>query len=257
MKVGSRAIAGWLSLGSLSLLLAGCDLPGRPTQAERPVPADKVVDFGILYRENCAGCHGTDGQLGPAPPLNDPLFRAIVPEDELQSIVTKGRNKTLMPAFAKENGGPLTAAQIQVLVKEIKGIPYKTVEGRDVAPKWGIPDAPPKDVPSYRAPPAGSEGGVAGKKERGALAFARACAHCHGDHGQGVERDGETVRTIHDPVFLALISNQALRRYVITGRPDLGMPNYGERHDDLHFMALTDQEVADLVTLLASWRREE
>jgi cytochrome c oxidase cbb3-type subunit 3 len=258
-------MAGWLSLVSLSLLLAGCDLPGRPTRADRPIPADKVLDFGILYRENCAGCHGSDGRLGPAPPLNDSLFRAIVPEEEVAGIVTKGRKKTLMPAFAKENGGPLTAAQIQVLVKEIKGISYKIVEERDVvadaggiAPKWGVPAAPPDGVPSYREPSAGSQGGVAGKKEKGMPVFARACAHCHGDQGQGVERGGEMVRTIHDPVFLALTSNQALRRYVITGRPDLGMPNYAEpRQNDPHFTALTDQEITDLVALLASWRREE
>jgi mono/diheme cytochrome c family protein len=250
--------------------LAGCDFPGRPKPADRPVPADKVLDFAVLYRENCAGCHGADGKLGPAPPLNDSLFRAIVPEDELEGIVTKGRNKTLMPAFAKENGGPLTAAQVQVLVKEIKGVRYKIVEGREVVtdkggiePKWGVPDAPPKGVPAYRESSAYSQDVVAGKKGKGMPVFARACAQCHGDKGQGVEKGGEMTNTINDPVFLALISNQALRRYVITGRPDPGrpdldMPNYAApRPDDPHFKALTDQEVTDLVALLASWRGEE
>ena len=88
-------------LVSLSLL-AGCDLPGRPDPADRPVPADQVVDFRTLYGQNCAGCHGADGKMGPAPPLNDPLFRAIVPEDELQTVITKGRHNTLMPAFAQK-----------------------------------------------------------------------------------------------------------------------------------------------------------
>ena len=36
------------------------------------------------------------------------------------------------------------------------------------------------------------------------------------------------VGAINDPAFLALISDQALRRIVITGRPDLGMPTYAE-----------------------------
>ena len=72
------------------------------------------------------------------------------------------------------------------------------------------------------------------------------------------KRGGETARTINDPVFLALISNQALRRYAITGRPDLGMPGYADaRPDTTHFVPLTDQEVTDLVALLASWRGEE
>ena len=58
----------------LLALTAGCDFPGRPRPADRPVPADQVLDFAALYRENCAGCHGADGKHGPAPPLNDPLF---------------------------------------------------------------------------------------------------------------------------------------------------------------------------------------
>jgi cytochrome c oxidase cbb3-type subunit III len=258
-------------LVSLSAL-TGCDLPGCPKPADRPVPADQVVEFGVLYRQNCAGCHGSDGKLGPAPPLNDPLFRAIVQEKELDSIVTKGRNKTLMPAFGQENGGTLTATQIQVLVKEIKGIPYKIVEKREdgvvkvevvadadgIGPKWGTPGQVPKGVPSYHHQAAGSNGGSAGNAKNGAVVFARACANCHGNEGHGIERGNKTVRTINDPVFLALLSNQALRRYAITGRPDLGMPSYAEaRQDNPDFTPLTDQEVTDLVALLASWRGEK
>jgi cytochrome c oxidase cbb3-type subunit 3/ubiquinol-cytochrome c reductase cytochrome c subunit len=86
--------------------------------------------------------------------------------------------------------------------------------------------------------------------------FARACAVCHGERGQGVEQDGRRTLTINDRTFLALISDQALRRYVITGRPDLGMPNYaGPRHEEAHFRPLNSREVTDLVALLAEWRR--
>jgi mono/diheme cytochrome c family protein len=252
--------------------MTGCDLPGKPNPADRPVPADQVVEFTALYSQNCAGCHGADGKLGPAPPLNDPLFRAIVPEEELEAIVTKGREKTLMPPFAQENGGVLTATQIKVLVKEIKGIPYKIVEKQEggvpkvevvadaggMPPKWGTLGKPPTGVPTYRAQSASWHGGSGGIKEKGEAVFARACAVCHGSHGQGIAQGSDTVRTINDPVFLALTSNQALRRYAITGRPDLGMPGYAEaRPGSADFVPLTDQEVTDLVALLASWRREK
>ena len=254
---------------SLSFFLTGCDLPGRPNPADRPVPADEVLEFGVLYQQNCAGCHGSNGTLGPAPPLNDPLFRAIVPEEELERIVTQGRNKTLMPAFATENGGVLTAAQIQVFVKQIKGIPYRIVEKQEggvakvdvvpdaggISPKWGKPEKPPTSVPSYREQSPSPKGSGAGHKEQGAVIFARACAMCHGNDGQDIEKEGKMHRTINDPVFLALISDQALRRYAITGRPDLGMPGYADaRPDNPTFKPLTDQEITDLVALLASWR---
>jgi mono/diheme cytochrome c family protein len=251
--------------------LIGCDFPGRPDPADRPAPPEQSLEFAVLYGQNCAGCHGRDGKLGPAPPLNDALFRSIVPDVELQTVLTKGRKKSLMPAFAKENGGTLTEAQIRVLVMQIKGIPYKIVKGQEgevakvevmpdaggTVPTWGTPEEPRQGAPSYREPSASSNGSSSGDKKQGAAVFVRACAACHGDHGQGIQEEGVTVRTIHQPALLGLISNQTLRRYVITGRPDLGMPNYAQaRPDNPSFAPLTDQEVADLVALLASWRKE-
>ena len=87
--------------------------------------------------------------------------------------------------------------------------------------------------------------------------FDRACAGCHGKGGEGVERDGRLLLKLNDPAFLALISDQELRRYVITGRPDLGMPPYNSRPPDFQppgFQPLTSAEIDDLVALLAYWR---
>ncbi len=251
------------------VLIAGCDFPGRPDPADRPVPANQVLEFGALYQRNCAGCHGADGTLGPAPPLNDPLFRAIIPETELTEILKKGRNKTLMPAFARENGGSLTEAQIQVLVHEIKGLPYRVIAKPEaptsvevvfdaaagISPKWGPPLEPPVGVPHCCEPSTAANGSSNAKELTGTAVFARACAMCHGDHGQGIAQGGTLIHTVNDPVFLSLCSDQVLRRYVITGRPDLGMPGFADaRPGNPHFQPLTDEEVTGLVALLASWR---
>ena len=67
---------------------------------------------------------------------------------------------------------------------------------------------------------------------------------------------GKPVGAINDPDFLALISDQALRRCVIAGRPDLGMPDYADptsRPDD--FRPLLHQDVTNVVALLADWRQ--
>ena len=108
----------WRLLPLLGALSFGCDPPGRPNPADRPVPADEVKDFGSLYARHCAGCHGADGKLGPAPPLNDPLFLAIVPDAELLRVISEGRavtptQKSPMPAFRLGSGAPLTEAQIK------------------------------------------------------------------------------------------------------------------------------------------------
>lgn len=229
-------VSGWRLLSVLAALAAGCDLPGKPDPADRPVPADQVKDFGSLYATRCAGCHGADGRLGPAPPLNDALFLAIVPDVELLRVIREGRvvspgQRTPMPAFATGHGGPLTEEQIQVLAEGLKQ-------------RWG--GAPPKEVPPpYLAPR------EAGDKERGARVFALACVGCHGDQGQG----GDEAGAINDRAFLALISDQALRRIIITGRRDLGMPDYADPNwRSPKFEPLTSGDINDLVALLAYWR---
>jgi mono/diheme cytochrome c family protein len=218
-------------------LLAGCDPPGKPTPEDRDALANRVVNFPALFNDNCAGCHGADGKLGPAPPLNDKIFLDSVPDDVLLRVIKEGRPGTPMPAWAREKGGMLTAEQVKVIAKGIK-------------PRWAVPAPANHDLPPYLAPK-----GSTGNREAGIKLFANACAGCHGDRGQGGTNNDQPVGALNDPAFLALISEQALRRIVITGRPDLGMPDYrGRDGRPPGFTPLTSQDISDLVALLASWR---
>jgi mono/diheme cytochrome c family protein len=230
---------GWLFAGLV--VAAGCDLPGKPPPDDQAVRPEQVRDFGKLYAQNCSGCHGADGRLGPAPPLSDPHFLAIVPDAEVLRAVADGRPGTPMPPFDQARGGPLTGEQVRVLAEGIKR-------------RWRPAEVSPATVPMYAAPsPSSDEASLA----RGKAVFARACADCHGDYGQGGKTiTGKAVGAVNDPAFLALCSDQVLRRYVITGRPDLGMPGcspaLGRRAG---FQPLSPEEVADLSALLASWRK--
>jgi cytochrome c oxidase cbb3-type subunit III len=228
---------------ALSLLaLAGCTPPGKPNPANRPVMPDQITDFDQLYAMNCAGCHGKAGELGPAPPLADPLFMAIIPDDVLQGVIRRGRAGTPMPAFAADHGGSLTEAQLQSLAEGIKT-------------RWKSDSyVVATDAPRYVV--ANFEGASSDQaRKRGKEVFSRACAGCHGPGGAGIEADGAIANALRVPAFLALISDQALRRIIITGRPDLGMPNFAEREGrPADFRPLTSGEVDDLVALLASWR---
>lgn len=236
MRNARRSVLGMLVLTIPSLLTGGCSWPGKPDPADAPILPTQVTDFAVLFQERCSGCHGAEGKLGPAPPLNDALFLSIVPDGVLRRVISEGRQGTPMPAFAKEHGGPLTDKQVGILADGMKE-------------RWGKPVGAAKDAPSYLAPPASTKQEPA-KIERGKRVFARACAVCHGDDGRA------TGYRIHDAAFLSLISDQALRRYVITGRPDLGMPNYAEPRDGTTFRPLSADEVDDLVALLSSWAPE-
>ncbi len=217
-----------------ALILAGvlgCDaLPGRPDPADRkPVPS-AVSDFAELYRGACAGCHGADGRLGAARPLHDPVYLALVPRDVLREAIARGMGLTTMHAFAEDQGGSLTTAQVDALVNGL-------------LERWSAAAAGDAPAPATMPPWAGPLGDAS----RGARVFASACASCHGADGRGAERGGDVV----DATFLALASDQSLRTTVIAGRSDLGMPDWrGERG-----RALTAEQVSDVVAWLASQRR--
>jgi mono/diheme cytochrome c family protein len=241
--VKRSGIGRWSLLTLLVLLTGGCDIPGKPRERDRPARSDEITSFDTLYSARCAGCHGADGKLGPAPSLNDPVFLAIVPDAELRSVITEGRavtaaQRTAMPAFARTRGGPLTDAQVQALAEGIKK-------------RWA-PAASEKAPPPYQSP----AGTKSENLDEGARVFARACASCHGGQGQGGKHDGRPVGAINEPAFLALASDKVLRRMAITGRPDLGMPAYdGTAGRPADFRPLTSAQIDDLVALLASWRQ--
>jgi cytochrome c oxidase cbb3-type subunit III len=230
-------------LALLAALAAGCNFPGQPKTGDRYVPPQKERSFKVLFQQNCVGCHGAKGELGPAPPLSDKLFLALIPDTELQRVITEGRPGTLMPAFATGKGGHLTADQVKVLANGIKQ-------------RWGAVESAPSGAPPYLLARERPDGVGAGNKEEGLMVFARACASCHGDHGQGGKHGDQSVGAINDPDFRALVSDQILRRFVITGRPDLGMPNYADATGrPKGFTPLTSQEVTNVAALLAGWRQ--
>jgi cytochrome c oxidase cbb3-type subunit III len=248
--VGSRtqdhALMSVVSVLTLALGVAGCAFPGRPNPANEEKSPDEVRDFSVLFAKNCSGCHGADGKLGPAPPLNDPLFLAIVSDEILTRVITHGREGTLMPGFGGQHpsdllspgktvlqSGTLTTDQIGILVKGLRQ-------------EWGTPGVLTVSLPAYQLTKLKPERANEGRK-----VFQRACASCHGQDGEG-----SMAGAINDPDFLALLSNQVLRRLIITGRPELGMPNFADAEGrPKGFRPLSSDEVTDLVALLDSWRK--
>jgi cytochrome c oxidase cbb3-type subunit 3/ubiquinol-cytochrome c reductase cytochrome c subunit len=213
----------------MALALAGCDsLPGKPKASDQvPLPS-QVMAFGALYGSNCAACHGADGRLGASRPLNDPVYLALVPRAELRKVIARGVPGTLQPAFALNEGGTLTDAQIDALVG-------------GVMDTWGKA-APVKaaDLPAYAA--------AAGDATRGRAVYASACAGCHGPEGKGGPKGG----AVADASYLALVSDQYLRTTVIAGRTDLGMPDWRGYTPG---PPLTPQQISDVVAWLIAQRR--
>ena len=234
----SRPVRGFAAaIASVTVLtIAGCDaLPGRPDVTKREVVPTEVTAFDALYRRNCAGCHGTDGRLGPARPLNDPVYLSLVPADRLRTIIREGVSGSSMPAFGTVAGGELTDAQVEALAQGMltRWARPETVQGGGLS------------LPPYSALPGGSGSAAQG---RGAAVYIRACARCHGPDGRGGPKGGPIV----DPAYLALVSDQSLRSTVIAGRTDLGQPDW---RDDVPGHPLTPEEITDVVTWVAAHRK--
>ncbi len=225
-----------LATFGLAALAGGCSrLPGKPKEEERWVAAAQVTDFNQLYTQNCAGCHGSEGRFGSARPLNDPLYLAVVNADALRQVTAKGVPGTAMPAFAEQAGGSLTDKQIDALVEGMRS-------------RWGRPnDFKEVTLPPYSLQDAINSGSGPGDPQRGAKVFVANCAQCHGADGRGGAKGGSVV----DPNFLALASDQSLRTTTITGRPDLGKPDW---RANVPGRPLSPQEISDVVAWLAAQR---
>ena len=222
----------------LMLILAtGCDrLPGKPNPEDRWKPATEVTDFSRLYAGNCSGCHGADGRLGAARPLNDPLYLALASPPAIRAVIARGVPGTSAPPFAQPAGGNLTDKQIDILVDGMMS-------------RWGKAENFSNGaLPPYSLQDAVATGSGPGATERGAAAFQTYCAQCHGTDGNG----GPKGRWVIDAAYLALTSDQALRTAVIVGRSDLGKPDW---RANIPGRPMTAQEISDVVAWLASHRQ--
>jgi cytochrome c oxidase cbb3-type subunit 3 len=211
------------------VLLSACSTPnGQPQKGSEPVAPNQIVDFGTLYAQNCAACHGAEGRGGASIALANPVYLAIVDKNMMHNVVANGVRGTSMPAFAQSAGGMLTDEQINVITSGIVS-------------RWGrqgILDG--TNPPSY-APKA------TGDAAHGENVFGTYCASCHGSEGQG----GSKGSAISNDSFLALVSDQGLRTIVITGKPELGAPDW---RGNVPGKPMADQEITDVVAWLASRR---
>jgi cytochrome c oxidase cbb3-type subunit 3 len=214
-----------------ALGLCGCaNAPGRPGPDEMTLVPSEISDFSTLYQQNCAGCHGAEGKGGAAIALANPVYLSIANDAVLNRTTASGIPGASMPAFAQSAGGMLTAKQIGVIVSGIRT-------------RWSKPDFfRGADPPPYASPSPGNSA-------RGSQVYVTYCSSCHGAAGRG----GPKATSIVDGSFLALVTDQELRTIVITGRPELGAPDW---RSNIPGKPMSAQEVSDVVAWLASQRQK-
>lgn len=236
----SRSLALRLTLVCACTIIfatTGCkSAPGKPGPEPEIARPEQVLDFAVLYRQNCASCHGVNGQDGVAISLGNPVYLATAGVANIQRITVNGVPGTAMPPFGKAAGGMLTDQQVAVLAQGMVAL-------------WGSSSALAGQIPpkfSSNAP---------GDSAQGQKAFASFCARCHGADGTGANLGNGTVTgSLVDTAYLALISDQGLRSIIIAGKPEQGMPDWRSRQSGAAARAMTEQEITDTVAWLASHR---
>jgi cytochrome c oxidase cbb3-type subunit 3 len=210
------------------LACAACSRSRVEPRIEAAVaPPNEILDFKVLYAQNCAGCHGADGKGGAALSLADPVFLAITDDSVIRRVASNGMPGTPMPAFAQTSGGMLSQKQIDALVHGIRS--WAKTNGLDLK----------ASLPSYQAQSTGNP-------QRGAEAYQTFCFSCHGANGRGGKAG-----SIVDGSYLALSSNQDLRLSVIMGRPAQGAPDW---RGDVPGRPMSEQEITDIVAWLVAQR---
>lgn len=216
-----RKFAAMLATALATLpLLSGCDMPGRPRPGPEVPRPEAITSFDTLYGENCAGCHGKNGDNGAATNLANPLYQALIDDASLRDVIANGEKGSLMPGFSVRSGGVLSDVQIDAIVQGMRT-------------RWKKENASGGDVlPPYKATHSGDAA-------KGQGVYAAACARCHGDSAQHSGSAG----SILDGSFLALINEQTVRTTIIAGRPDIGEPDW---RNHIPGRAMTDDEITDV-----------
>ncbi len=204
------------SLVVLGLAIYAYIEPVRLAQAQETFITHRVERGTEIYAEQCASCHGAQGEGGVGPALNDRDLLKSTHDDVFFSLVRSGVPGTQMPAWSVDFGGPLTDEDVRDVVAFMRA--------------WE-PTAPVIEEILLEPDPS-----------RGALLFSSTCEVCHGVEGSGTD----IAPAINDPERLTLLDNDWYRGVIKNGRPAKGMPTWGT--------VLSPFQIEDLIALIEAWR---
>lgn len=192
----------------------------EPARIAADEARDKLIAVTLgrgLYEENCAMCHGKEGEGVDGPPLNDINLLTSASDETIFSLISSGVPGTEMPAWGQVHGGPFTDQEVGQIVAFVR--------------EWeeGAPD---RQAMAMKGDPV-----------NGLLIFKDTCTICHGQDGSGTER----APALNDLDKLSQFDDEWYRETITKGRPAQGMPTWGT--------VLSPIETRDLIALLRAWER--
>ena len=194
--------------------------PDRQEAAKERLLHESVEHGAEVYAQQCASCHGANGEGLVGPALRDtPLDKAT-----FEKVVRRGLPGTGMPAFAVEEGGPLKNTDIAGLT--------------DLAMNWELApeeDAATEDETTQDEPPTTEP---TASWPAAAESYGSYCAGCHGANREGVDGLAPALT----PDSLGDRSHAEIAAIVADGVSGTAMPAFEQ--------SMTADEIDALVTFL-------
>jgi mono/diheme cytochrome c family protein len=217
MRASNRSLVAGLAALILILALAGMT---RTALAQTEVGEQ-------LFAENCAVCHGSDGQgrVGATLSKDWPSLR---PDLLVKSTIENGVPGSPMPPWSQAKGGPLTQAEIDAIVAYI------------LTWESGGPASIPPTATAFPRPVLTAVPNVEGDPNNGAVLFDKNCAVCHGPEGKG--RVGANL----SKNWSAIRPDLSLKSTIANGIPGSVMPAWSQAKGG----PLAEAEINDLVAFL-------
>jgi mono/diheme cytochrome c family protein len=217
-------------IASIFVFLVSAIIWAFPVHAQEVVDEEKLELGSRLYAENCAVCHGADGQGRVGATLNQD-WPSIRPDLRIQETIANGVSGTPMVAWSTENGGPLSGEEIDALV-------YFILNWETGGPIRIYPTLTPFVLPALTAPP-----GIAGDPTEGANLYLQNCAVCHGENGEGrigatLARDWPSIRP-----------DLRVKSVIVDGVEGSPMPAWSQENGG----PLTEEEIDNIVAYVLTW----
>lgn len=216
-----------LLMGFVILLAA---LQFNSASAQECADPDVIALGGSIYVENCAVCHGEDGQgrVGATLAKDWPSIR---PDIRVRETIANGAPGALMQAWSQANGGPLSD-------EEIDAVTCYILSWQTGAPFVPVPLPTQVTGPALTPPP-----GVEGDPNNGAILYQQNCDFCHGEQGEG--RIGATLARDW-PSFRP---DLRVKSVILSGVENSPMPAWGQANGG----PLTEAEIDDLTAYILTW----
>ena len=206
--------------------------PPRPDRSAIAASRGMVRAGRAVYRQNCAACHGRNGEGGIGVTLNSPSFLAIASDEFLATTIIDGRPNTAMPGWRQ-----MDSQQISDVLAFMRSWnpPRNDRETVLRLVGHGDPTLHPADARSGRSTSAVSA-------DIGRILYRANCVTCHGPDGEG-----DLGPSLSTQEFLTVVGDDYLYETVAAGRPGTGMPAW--RH-------LSSEDVASLLLFMRVWQTE-